>query len=539
MKSIPSNPINGDNSFLSLASVSQPLEGGLTSQEAIEAAGRRALTLSQAQRCAILLRQPDGLYICPWKEGLSNKSIQTILSEATQWAIGAFTARGGPVLVPDTRRAEGSSALTALADEEGYRAVHLWPMESSRGTPMGVIACFFDRPHALTKAQYKSMTGLIGQVRPVFENVLPVIEQRPVMVLNGLYDLSRQLVVNDTLDILLERFVQTAVDIVQVSFCRVLTLEREDAFSCQAAFPARLPCGTKPNLEPPAAQQVYKRVAQAEAPFLLKRGDVTLTYEARVALELDQAHTLCLAPLRVNTELVGILVLGETRGQEVFHLDKVRLTGAIADLVASVIHRERLHHRLEDSYVETILALTRTLEARDPYTAGHSNKLVELVEKTGRRMGITAARLKSLRWAALLHDIGKIGVPDEILRRPGPLTEEEWEIMKQHPQIGADIILPVSQLAHVAPFVLAHHERYDGSGYPYGLKGEEIPLEARVLSVVDAYCAMTDGRIYRAAKTHEDACAELVRCAGNHFDARVVEEFLTLIQGEQHTRPAV
>ncbi len=133
-------------------------------------------------------------------------------------------------------------------------------------------------------------------------------------------------------------------------------------------------------------------------------------------------------------------------------------------------------------------------------------------------------------WGALLHDIGKIGVPDEILRKAGPLTDEEWELMKRHPELGAEIVAPVKKLVDVAPIIRSHQEKFDGSGYPDGLRGEEIPLGARILAVVDAYGAMTDERVYRKARSHEEALAELRRCAKTHFDPEVVDAFLAVLE---------
>jgi HD-GYP domain-containing protein (c-di-GMP phosphodiesterase class II) len=137
-----------------------------------------------------------------------------------------------------------------------------------------------------------------------------------------------------------------------------------------------------------------------------------------------------------------------------------------------------------------------------------------------------------VEWAARLHDIGKIGVPDKILRKNGPLTAEEWESMRKHPEIGSRIVEPIKKLANVAPLIKAHHEWYDGTGYPLGLKGKDIPLGARILSIADAYGAMLDNRIYHRPRTQIDAIFELRNKKGTQFDPELVEVFIRIVENE-------
>lgn len=197
---------------------------------------------------------------------------------------------------------------------------------------------------------------------------------------------------------------------------------------------------------------------------------------------------------------------------------------------AVALENARLYEDLETAYVETILALSNAMDARDAYTADHSERLAEWSVATAEELGCSTDETTALRWAALLHDIGKIGVPDRILQKPGPLTEEERAVVERHPEIGAEIVAPVQKLSHVAPLIRAHQEWWDGNGYPDGLRGEEIPLGARILAVVDAYGAITDERPYKEACSPAEALAELKRCAGSQFDPQVVEAFLRVLE---------
>ena len=175
------------------------------------------------------------------------------------------------------------------------------------------------------------------------------------------------------------------------------------------------------------------------------------------------------------------------------------------------------------AYLGAIRALAATLDARDPYTAGHSERVSALSVLIGRQMGLGAADLDVLRLGALLHDIGKIGLSDAILRKPGPLTAEEYDQLKRHPGQGARILRQVPFLAPHIPIVELHHERPDGRGYPFGLHADEIPIAARIVHVADAFDAITSARAYRPARGTTEAIAELRRCSGTEFDPASVE----------------
>jgi putative nucleotidyltransferase with HDIG domain len=211
------------------------------------------------------------------------------------------------------------------------------------------------------------------------------------------------------------------------------------------------------------------------------------------------------------------------------------LTETFNALMASVGEAEA---QTQSAYTGAIRALATALDARDPYTAGHSDRVSVLSVAICRQLGLPPADIEVVRLGALLHDIGKIGVPDDVLRKPGALTPAEFDIIKQHPVVGARMLRSVPFLAPHIPIVELHHERPDGGGYPNGLRGDDIPLGARVVHVADAYDAMTSARAYRVARPPAEAVHELWRCAGTGFHAEIVAALASALPGVTSESPS-
>jgi putative nucleotidyltransferase with HDIG domain len=237
--------------------------------------------------------------------------------------------------------------------------------------------------------------------------------------------------------------------------------------------------------------------------------------------------SLLCVPLVTHQKTIGVLeVLNKLDGKD-FDESDVHVLVPVGVAAAMAIENTRLHQTILDAYKNTIITLVGVIDTKDPYTRGHSQRVMDFTLMAGSVLLLPPEKMDILRYASILHDIGKVVVDDQILNKPEQLTSSEWNVMRNHPAVGANLLKNIPFLEKSSKIVLHHHERFDGSGYPIGLKGEDIPLEARLITVADAFDSMTTNRPYRPALTIEHAIDELKKGIGSQFCPVAVEAFLS------------
>jgi HD-GYP domain-containing protein (c-di-GMP phosphodiesterase class II)/GGDEF domain-containing protein len=246
-----------------------------------------------------------------------------------------------------------------------------------------------------------------------------------------------------------------------------------------------------------------------------------------------EIDNLVAIPIYLRDEFSGVVVCANAEGGFDEYDDEVLL--ALGDHAGSVLDNAGLRGELRAAYLATVEMLSDAIAAKDPFLGGHSRQVSSYVLAVAEQLGIEPRRREELLFGSLLHDVGKIGISERILLKPAALTPEERAIVELHPRIGYRLVARIPALEPIAAGVLHHHERYDGDGYPARLRGEQIPIEARIICVADAFSAMTEDRPYRARMSVADACAELEACAGSQFDPDVVREFVDAVRRRPET----
>lgn len=235
-------------------------------------------------------------------------------------------------------------------------------------------------------------------------------------------------------------------------------------------------------------------------------------------------------PLKTPDKLLGIIQVANKLNQGKYSSEDIDLLNILSSQLAFVIQNADLFSNLQKAYIDTLSALTGAIDAKDSYTRGHSERVTELSIKLAEECNVPSSEIENIKLGGLLHDIGKIGIPEAVLNKPGRLNDEEFNIIKSHPDLGLHILGKVEFLEHIVPIIRHHHERYDGKGYPGGLKGDNIPLLARIVSVVDTFDAMTTNRPYRKALTIEESLVEIDRCSGSQFDPDIAAKFIKMVR---------
>lgn len=281
--------------------------------------------------------------------------------------------------------------------------------------------------------------------------------------------------------------------------------------------------------EPGLAQDELRHLAEAYvAPQLLgTSGYLNNNFAAEYTDTWGNEVQSVMAVPVGSDEHMGVL-LGLNKLRDGFSSVDMKLLGSIADQVTAFLTNNRLYTELRDLLMGVLHALTATIDAKDPYTCGHSQRVAIISRRLAEAFGLPPQRVEQIYLSGLLHDIGKIGVPDEVLCKPGRLTDDEYEMMKRHPGAGGKILGGIRQMEPIVVGILTHHERPDGRGYPRGLKADEIPIEGAIIGLADAFDAMTSQRTYRAQLSVDEAVAELRRNSGTQFDPKLVEKFIEL-----------
>ncbi|HET6174674.1 MAG TPA: HD domain-containing phosphohydrolase [Gaiellales bacterium] len=449
-------------------------------------------------RAAVWARAGDDVGEAPIASSGTRK--RRSLAELRPFALEAM--QGGQAQLVDT---EGATFLAAPLVGEHATVGALVLAGDSEGR--------FDRDDVRMLEVMAHVAGLAFQNAILHEQAAEERARTQVLL-----DLARELAHSATPDTIGEALTRAVVERVACDRCSLWLYENGDSVRC----------GSAGSADGEAVVERYERDRSLASELRLASGKTVVSSANERGLppgsQYPAAALTAEVPVQLHGALVGTLSLLRLAGAP-FAAPELALLEGMALQAALALDGQRIASELEASFLATIDALVRALEAQDMYTSGHALSIADLARRVGRVLGLDATALRDVEHAAVLHDIGKIGIPSELLRKRGPLSSGEREHMRAHPEIGARILEPVERLRQLAPLVRFSHECWDGSGYPDGLAREQIPLGARIIAVCDAFDAMGSDRPYRGGRSTADALVELRKHSGTQFDPAVVEAF--------------
>ena len=343
-----------------------------------------------------------------------------------------------------------------------------------------------------------------------------------------LFEIGRELTSSLRLDEVLHIIVERTSEVLEIERCSLLLLDEDNNelfIAAARGLPHDIIADTHINI----GEKISGWILKNKSPVLVDDIEKDECFKSR-SKEMYYTHSFISVPLVFKGRGIGVINVNNKRSREVFTKDDLRLVEGIADQSSIAVENARLYSNLKGVYLQIIAALTSIVDIKDHYTRGHSERVTNYAVEIAKKMNLAPHSVKIIRLASQLHDLGKIGIHESILTKPGKLTEEEWKEVKLHPLKGVEILKPLTFLNDVMELVEHHHEHYDGKGYPEGQNGDKIELGARILAVADSFDAMTTKRSYANALTLDEAIEELKKCSGTQFDPRVVEAFVKLLQ---------
>ncbi|MBI4714993.1 MAG: GAF domain-containing protein [Nitrospirae bacterium] len=446
---------------------------------------------------------------------------------------GDILRTGGPVSIPDCSRSDLISP--EFAGHFRLGSLHVTPI-MRRGEVIGALQVGqTEGPREWTSKEVDLINGITHQLAVMIDNARlyrQMVEKslelsRHLETMTVMHEIDLAVLSKLDQEEILEEVTHRVRRLVPADRVTLVTVDPErECFRYVAGFGIDVPKGEEvPFHETDAAEVVRRRTAivrpdLSHEPDLLRLDRMFYDHGFRSDIRI---------PLFQKEEVSALLNVGSFR-PGAFTKEDLSVLENVSAQISVALEHVRLVRELQDALLSITLSLASAIEAKSPWTRGHSDRVTRYALEIASRLGFSDEEKETLRLAGLLHDIGKIGTYEAILEKPDRLTPEEMEVVKQHSMKGVEILKPIRGLEPILPLVAHHHENYDGSGYPAGLKGDAIPLAARILTVADAYDSMTADRPYRPAPGRDFAVAELQRCAGSQFDPEVVRTFLHVAQ---------
>jgi diguanylate cyclase (GGDEF)-like protein len=494
---------------------------------------RTAARLLDSQQASLWLQeQPTGKFTCaahfgyvgdPDAEAIIRESVEAMEGENFLWGHEA----------PFVASAALQDQFFSTPPGVTAKPIAVAPLRTGHGV-RGWIAVRSPKVEEgyFTPGHLKLLEGLSYQASVAMQKAsLYKAQKEEAEVANALLQFSRELATAEGLDEVLSRVVQQAA--------RILGSPKTSVWMQETSTGDIVPEAqwgyTDPERDRIAhiryTEDIGYRFLASNEPFVSRPEHVPYLDNIE---DITEGTVFAVGPLHLDGRLGCIVAVAPAVGDYEFSEKKMRLLAGICDQAKLAIANASSFESLERTFFETVEALANALEAKDEYTSSHARSITDMVLEVGAELGIEGRDLKRLELGALFHDIGKIGIPSDILRKPGPLDDEEWKVIKTHPELGEKILAPIDRLADVRPIVRHCHEHYDGSGYPDAITGDAIPIESRIILVCDAYDAMTTDRPYRKKLPVEEATRRLKEASGRQFDPTVVDAFMSCVDRFRH-----
>jgi diguanylate cyclase (GGDEF)-like protein len=508
-----------------LVEVGHAVGSSLDPSEVFRSVYRQVATVMDADNFFVATLGPDGSTVCYRFLIDGGKELEEVERPKEGTLVGAAIERG-PLLLKDVERDARRLGLPRLVSWGAVveQSIIVAPLRQ-RDAFVGAISAQSRRPGAYDEGDLQLLAAIANEAAIALERAN--LYDRTATLSRRLFELHRiGLAISEKTELVdvTRLLAESVVDLLKSAVCAVYIDKGGDTLD----FAFTTGKATSDVLALPKTAPVISRVLDTGQPVAFsQRADAPDT--TRKLLERFGQHALLVHPLRSADQTIGVIFV-TWREAHVFTDEERELIGILAGVGASTMRSIRLYRELDDAYLSTVSTLMSTIVARDHYREDHQRKIAADAVAVGERLKIGEAELRDLRYASLFHSLGKIGVPAAILSKAGPLTPEEKKIMQEHPLLGARILESIRFLRGVVPIVRHAYERWDGTGYPDGLAGEQIPLTARILAVAIAFESMLAERPYRPARREDQALAEIRGFAGAYYDPTVVNAFVSMIE---------